>query len=88
MPDSLHSLTYKSSGFDDKDASPSYAASYPLPVRQARALHSASFSFAVARNTFAVQLTLPFVGRVNVLYLQVSAPCRAHPKKQATEVAW
>ena len=61
--------------------SPRYAASYPLPVRQASALPSASSRFAVARDTLAVQLTLPLVGRVEDLHLQVSAPCRAHTQK-------
>jgi len=36
--------------------SPRNAASYPLPVRQASALPSASFRFAVARDTLAVRL--------------------------------
>jgi len=63
------------------DTSPRYAASYPLPVRQASALPSASSRFAVARDTLAVQLTLPLVGRVEDLHLQVSAPCRAHTQK-------
>ena len=60
------------------DILPGYAASYPLPVRQASALPSASFRFAVARDTLAVQLTLPLVGRVADFHRQVSAPCRAH----------
>ena len=62
--------------------SPRYAASYPLPVRQASALPSASSRFAVARDTLAVQLTLPLVGRVEDFHLQVSAPCRAHRQKR------
>ena len=45
------------------------------------ALPSASFRFAVARDTLAVQLTLPLVGRVEDFHLQVSAPCRAHQRK-------
>src|ERR1700687_5783818 len=57
------------------DTSPRYAAPYPLPVRQASALLSASFRFAVARDTLAVPLTLPLVGRVKDFHLQVSAPC-------------
>ena len=65
--------------------SPRYAASYPLPVRQASALPSASSRFAVARDTLAVQLTLPLVGRVEDFHLQVSAPCRAHQKKSRNQ---
>ena len=57
------------------------AASYPLPVRQASALPSASSRFAVVRDTLAVRLTLPLAGRVEDSHLQVSAPCRAHQKK-------
>lgn len=56
-------------------------ASYPLPVRQASALPSASSRFAVARDTLAVRLTLPLAGRVEDFHLQVSAPCRAHQIK-------
>jgi hypothetical protein len=36
----------------------------------------------LAMDTLAVQLTLPLVGCVEDLHLQVSAPCRAHPKKR------
>jgi len=63
--------------------SPHYAASYPLPVRQANALPQASFRFAVTRDTLAVQLALPLVGRAEDFHLQVSAPCRAHNKKRS-----
>ena len=66
--------------------SPRCVASYPLPVRQASALPSASFRFAVARDTLAVQLTLPLVGCVEDFHLQVSAPCRAHKEKAPTEL--
>jgi hypothetical protein len=65
--------------------SPRYAASHPLPVRQASALPSASFRFAVARDTLAVRLTLPLAGRVEDFHLRVSAPCRAHHKKRASD---
>ena len=68
-------------------ALPHRAASYPLPVRQASALPSASFRFAVTHDTLAVQLTLPLAGRVEDFHLQVSAPCRAHQKK-AHAFAW
>jgi len=62
-------------------ASPRYNASYPLPVRQASALPSASSRSAVAHGTLAVRLTLPLAGRVEDFHLQVSAPCRAHKSK-------
>ena len=42
--------------------SPHRDASYPLPVRQASVLLSASFRSAVTRDTLAVQLTLPLAG--------------------------
>lgn len=64
-------------------ASPHNVASYPLPVRQASALPSASSRFPVTQNTLAVQLTLPLVGRVEDFHLQVSAPCRAHKERPA-----
>jgi hypothetical protein len=41
----------------------------------------------VTRGALAVQLTLPRVGCVEDLHLRVSAPCRAHEKRPATEVA-
>src|ERR1017187_1717683 len=62
-------------------ALPHRDASYPLPVRQASALPSASSRFAVTHDTLAVRLTLPLVGRVEDFHLQVSAPCRAHQKE-------
>ena len=49
----------------------------PLPVRQASALPTASFRFAVARDTLAVRLTLPLAGCVEDFHLQVNVPCRA-----------
>jgi len=55
---------------------------YPLPVRQASALPSASSRFAVARDTLAVQLTLLLAECVEDFHLQVRAPCRAHQKKR------
>ena len=61
--------------------SPEHDASYPLPVRRASALPSASFRSPVSRGTLAVRLTLPLVGRVVDFHHQVSAPCRAHQKK-------
>jgi len=54
---------------------------YPLPVRQASALPTASSRFRLATDTLAVRLTLPLAGCVEDFHLQVSAPCRAHQKK-------
>src|ERR1019366_5641366 len=56
---------------------------YPLPVRQASVLPTASSRFRLATDTFAVQLTLPLAGCVEDFHLQVSAPCRAHQEKEA-----
>ncbi len=53
-------------------------ASYAISVRQASALPAASFRFHLAVDTLAVRLTVPPVGSVEDLHLQVSAPCRAH----------
>src|SRR5947207_1083638 len=44
---------------------------YPLPVRQASALPTASSRFAVTRDTLAVRLTLPLAGCVEDFHLQV-----------------
>lgn len=63
------------------DVSPA-APPHPLPVRQACALHSASYKFAVARGILAAQLTLPLAGRAEDFHLLVSAPCRAHNEKR------
>src|SRR5271166_1146059 len=54
---------------------------YPLPVRQASTLPTASFRFRLATDTLAVQLTLPLAGCVEDFHLPVSAPCRAHQQK-------
>lgn len=83
LSDLRRSLPYKYWALMIMDLSPGYVASYLLPVRQASVLPSASSRFAVARDTLAVQLTLPLIGRVEDLHLQVSAPCRAHHKKSA-----
>src|ERR1039458_909274 len=56
---------------------------YPLPVRQASALPTASSRFRLATDTLAVQLTLPLAGCVEDFHLQVNAPCRAHKSKAA-----
>ena len=82
LSDLRRSLPYKYWALMIMDLSPGYVASYLLPVRQASVLPSASSRFAVARDTLAVQLTLPLIGRVEDLHLQVSAPCRAHHKKK------
>src|SRR6185312_5775112 len=54
---------------------------YPLPVRQASVLLSASFRSHLAMDTLAVQLALPLAGCVEDFHLQVNAPCRAHITK-------
>ena len=82
LSDIRRSVPYKYWALMILDTSPRCTASHPLPVRQASALLPASFRFAVARDTLAVQLTLPLVGRVEDFHLQVSAPCRAHQKKR------
>ena len=56
---------------------------YPLPVRRASALPTASSGFRLAVDTLAVQLTLPLAGCVEDSHLQVSAPCRAHQRKES-----
>lgn len=56
-------------------------ASYAVSVRRASALPAASFRFHLAMDTLAVRLTVPPVGPVEDLHLQVNAPCRAHNKK-------
>jgi hypothetical protein len=43
-------------------------------------LPAASFRFHLAVDTLAVRLTVPPVGSVEDLHLQVNAPCRAHQK--------
>src|SRR3989338_6586403 len=83
LSDLRHGVPYKFRALQILACSPRRAASYPLPVRQASVLPSASSRFPVARNTLAVRLTLPLAGRVEDFHLQVSAPCRAHQKKAA-----
>ena len=61
---------------------------YPLPVRQASALLTASSRFHLTMDTLAVQLTLPLAGCVEDFHLQVSAPCRAHKHKKASSFGW
>ena len=54
LSDIRRSLPYKFRALQILACSPRRAASYPLPVRQASALPSASFRFAVARDTLAI----------------------------------
>ena len=63
--------------------SSSTAAFYAIPVRRTSALPSASFRSHLTTDTLAVRLTVPPVGPVEDLHLQVSAPCRAHQIKRA-----
>ena len=49
-------------GFDDMGRLTPMRRLSLLPARQASTLPSASFRFAVARDTLAVQLTLPLAG--------------------------
>jgi hypothetical protein len=60
---------------------------YPLPVRQASALPTASSGFAVARDILAVRITFPLAGYVEDFHLQVRAPCRAHKEKGRPQAA-
>jgi hypothetical protein len=50
-------------------------------------LPTASSRFHLTMDTLAVQLTLPLAGCVGDLHPQVSAPCRAHRKKDARYAA-
>src|SRR6266568_6437397 len=65
--DILRVLPYKYWALTLLAVLPGHAASYPLPVRRASALPSASFRFPVAQDTLAVRLTLPLVGQVRGL---------------------
>jgi len=87
LSDLRHGVPYKIWASTILAVLPRRAASYPLPVRQASALPSASSRFAVTHDTLAVRLTLPLVGRVEDFHLQVSAPCRAHQQKTAGKPA-
>jgi hypothetical protein len=62
--------------------SSSLHASYAVSVRRASALPAASFRFHLAADTLAVRLTIPPVGLVGDFHPLVSAPCRAHTKKE------
>jgi hypothetical protein len=85
LSDLRHSVPCKLRALTIFAALPRWAASYPLPVRQASALPPASSRFAVTRDTLAVRLTLPLAGRVEDLHLQVGAPCRAHKGKRVAD---
>jgi nicotinamidase-related amidase len=78
LSDIRHSVPCKYWALRRLARSPRCAASYPLPVRQASALPTASSRFRLATDTLAVQLTLPLAGCVGDFHPQVSAPCRAH----------
>src|SRR5665213_3357420 len=58
-------------GFDDIGLLTPLRRLYPLPVRQASALPSASFRFRITPDTLAVQLTLPLAGCVRDFHPQV-----------------
>lgn len=83
LSDLRHSVPCKNRASTILAALPRCAASYPLPVRQASALPSASSRFAVTHDTLAVRLTLPLAGRVEDFHLKAGAPCRAHQQKGA-----
>ena len=85
LSDLRHSVPCKNRASTILAALPRCAASYPLPVRQASALPSASSRFAVTRDTLAVRLTLPLAGRVEDFHLKAGAPCRAHQQKTGLE---
>lgn len=55
---------------------------YPLPVRQASVLPSASFRFHLAMDTLAVRLTLPLAGCVEDFHLQVKCALPGAPKQK------
>jgi len=60
--DLRRSIAVQVPGFDDRSRLTLLRRLYRLPVRQARALPSAYFSFAVTRDTLAVRPTLPLAG--------------------------
>ena len=73
-------------GFDDFGRIPLLHRLHPLPVRQAGALPSASFRFAVARDTLAVRLTLPPAACVRDFHPQVM-PLATTPSRTAPVTA-
>src|SRR6185437_6390464 len=78
LSDLHHSAPCKILGFTEICLLTPLCCLYPLPVRQASVLLSASFRSHLAMDTLAVQLTLPLAGCVEDFHLQVNAPCRAH----------
>ena len=58
---------------------------YPLSVRQASVLLSASFRFHLTMDTLAVQLTLPLAGCVEDFHLQVKCALPGAPKNRARQ---
>ena len=67
--------------------SPRCVAFYPLPVRQASALPSGFLQTRSRPGNPCLRPTLPLAGRVEDSHLQVSAPCRAHQKRQCAKHA-
>ena len=65
------------------DSSSGMTALYAIPIRRTSALPAAFFRFHLTMDTLAVRLTVPPVGPVEDLHLQVGAPCRAHQIKRA-----
>ena len=61
---------------------PSNDASYPLPVRQASVLLSASFRPLVTKTPLPSRYSLPHVGLERWACTTSSAPCRAHRAKK------
>ncbi|NLD80862.1 MAG: hypothetical protein GX642_06835 [Smithella sp.] len=86
LSDLRYSVPCKNRALTILAVSPHCNALYPLPVRQASALPSASSRFAVTRDTLAVRLTLPLAGRVVDFHHQVCAHCRAHREKGASNI--
>src|SRR6266478_2653189 len=64
--------------------SSSLRASYAISVRQTSALPAASFRFHLAMDTLAVRLMVPPVGSIGDFHSLVSAPCRAHQKREGS----
>jgi len=71
-------LSYRYWTLEILDSSSGMVGSFALPVRRARVFPAASFRFHLAVGTLAVRLTVPPVGSVEDLNLQVVVPCRAH----------
>jgi hypothetical protein len=78
---SQHSV--QDSGFADMGLLTLLCCLYPLPVRQASVLLSASFRFHLTMDTLAVQLTLPLAGCVEDFHPQVTCALPGAPKEKA-----